>query len=213
MPRLNRKISLVVFDLDGTLTTVDSLWRYLHEEFGTWNQGKIAAQKYKRGEISYREWAETDARYWAGVPLSKLHAAINRIPYRRGAEAVFRALRSRNMRTAIVSAGLSLLADKAAEELGADLVLSNELITNDGALTGEIRVKVAVSDKARIVEEIATQLGIPLGEVALIGDRAFDLSPPQCLRIAFEPKDSQARENADIVVEDHDLSRILQYLI
>jgi phosphoserine phosphatase len=210
---LTRKISLVVFDLDGTLTTVDSLWRYLHEEFGTWNQGKITAQKYKRGEISYREWAETDARCWAGVPLSRLHAAINRIPYRSGAEAVFRALRSKNMRTAIVSAGLSLLADKAAEELGADLVLSNELITNDGALTGKIRVKVAVSDKARIVEEIATQLGIPLEEVALIGDRAFDLSPPECLRIAFEPKDSQARENADIVVEDHDLSRILQYLI
>jgi phosphoserine phosphatase len=210
---LNRKISLVVFDLDGTLTIVDSLWKYLHEEFGTWNQGKITAQKYKRGEISYREWAETDARCWAGVPLSRLHAAINRIPYRSGAEAVFRALRSKNMRTAIVSAGLSLLADKAAEELGADLVLSNELITNDGALTGKIRVKVAVSDKARIVEEIATQLGIPLEEVALIGDRAFDLSPSQCLRIAFEPKDSQARENADIVVEDHDLSRILQYLI
>jgi phosphoserine phosphatase len=210
---LNRKISLVVFDLDGTLTTVDSLWKYLHEEFGTWNQGKIAAQKYKRGEISYREWAETDARYWAGVSLSKLLAAISRIPYRKGAEEVFRALRGRNIKIAIISAGLSLLADKAGEELGADLVLSNELITNDGALTGEIKVKVGVSDKARIVEEVATQLGIPLREVALIGDRAFDLSQPQCLRIAFEPKDSVARENADIVVEDHDLSRILQYLI
>jgi phosphoserine phosphatase len=210
---LNRKIRLVIFDLDGTLTTVDSLWRYLHEEFGTWDQGKIAAQKYKRGEISYTEWAETDAKYWAGLPLSRLNDAVNRIPYRDGAKEVFQALQIRNIKTAIISAGLSLLADKAATELGADLVLSNELVTNAGRLTGEIRVKVAVNDKQRIVEEMAAELRIPLGEVALVGDRAFDLSQPQCLRIAFEPKDSLAKANADIVLEDRDLSRILQYLI
>lgn len=210
---MSRKIRLVIFDLDGTLTTVDSLWKHIHEEFGAWDEGKLVAQKYKRGEISYKEWAETDARHWAGISLSKLNAVINRIPYRDGAREVFKALQRRNVKTAIISAGLSLLADKAAKELAADLVLSNELITNDGSLTGEIRVKVGVNDKGRIVEEIATQLRIPLREVAMIGDRGFDLSQPQCLRIAFEPKDSLARANADIVLEDHDLGRILQYLI
>jgi phosphoserine phosphatase len=203
----------VIFDLDGTLTPVDSLWKYLHEQLGTWDQGKVAAQKYKRGEISYKEWAETDARYWAGLPLSKLARVIDRIPYLDGVREVFRTLQKRSVKTAIISAGLSLLADKAARELGADFALSNELVTNDGRLTGEIIVKVAVNEKRQIVEQIAVQLGVPLDEVALVGDRAFDLSQPQCFRIAFKPKDDIARREAEIVIEEGDLSRILQYLI
>jgi len=210
---LNRKIRLVIFDLDGTLTPVDSLWKYLHEQLGTWDQGKVAAQKYKRGEISYKEWAETDAGYWAGLPLSKLARVIDRIPYRDGVREVFRTLQERGIKTAIISAGLSLLAEKAARELGADFALSNELVTNDGRMTGEIIVKVAVNEKRQIVEQIAVQLGVPLDEVALVGDRAFDLSQPQCFRIAFKPKDDIARREAEIVIEEGDLSRILQYLI
>jgi phosphoserine phosphatase len=210
---LNRKIRLVIFDLDGTITPVDSLWKYLHEQFGTWEQGKIAAQKYKEGKISYREWAETDAKYWAGTPLSKISQILELIPYREGAREVFRILRESSVRTAIVSAGLSVLADKAAKDLGADIVLANELETNGGRLTGGIRVVVSVNEKEGLVEQIAAHFGIPLSEVALIGDRAFDLSRPECLRIAFKPKDDLARREADFVVEDDDLSRIIQYLI
>lgn len=210
---MNRKIRLAVFDLDGTLTPVDSLWKYLHDEFGTWEKGKIAAQKYRRGEISYKQWAETDVGYWAGAPLSRIAETLNLIPYRQGARALFQALHERSVKTAIISAGLSILTDKVAKELGADIALSNELEANDGRLTGRIKVKVAVNDKAQIVEQIATQLGIPLEEVALVGDRAFDLAHPKCLRIAFKPKDEIARQQADIVVDDDDLSRLLQYLV
>ncbi len=209
---MDRNIRLVIFDLDGTLTPVDSLWRYLHEAFGTWDRGKIAALKYRRGEISYKEWAETDAGYWAGASLSQVTNLLEQIPYREGAKEVFDELRRRQVRTAILSAGLSILADKAAKELGADIALSNELETNDGRLTGGITVRVAVNNKKAIIEQIATRLKIPLGNVALVGDRAFDLSHTECLRIAFKPKDEVARREADIVVEDDNLTRILQYL-
>ncbi len=210
---MDRKIRLVIFDLDGTLTPVDSLWRFLHDAFGTWDQGKIAAQRYTRGEISYKEWAETDAGYWAGAQLSEVAKIIDRIPYREGASQVFQELKRQGVRTAILSAGLSLFTDKAARELGADLALSNELLTNDGRLTGEIAVRVAVNNKKEIVEEIAEKLSVPMSQVALVGDRAADLSHPQCLRIAFQPKDEVARREAHFVVEDEDLTRILQYLI
>ena len=96
---------MVVFDLDGTLTPVDSLWKYLHDEFGTWEHGRIAAKRYERGEISYKEWAETDAGYWAGASLSRITAALDRISYRPGAREVFRALRERSVKIAIISAG------------------------------------------------------------------------------------------------------------
>jgi phosphoserine phosphatase len=210
---MDRTIKLAIFDLDGTLTAVDSLWTYLHEEFGTWDQGKVAAERYRRGEISYTEWAETDARCWAGAPLSRITSVLERIPYRQGAQNVFRTLRERDVKTAIVSAGLSILANKAASELGADFALSNELETNDGRLTGRIIVKVSVKEKGRLIEQIASQLQVPLRDVALVGDRAFDISHPECLRIAYKPKDDAARQQADVVVEDDDLGSILHYLV
>ncbi len=207
-----RRIDLVIFDLDGTLTPVDSLWTYLHEEFGTWDQGKLAAQRYRRGEISYKEWAETDAKCWAGASLSRITRALEQIPYRKGAKNVFQTLREKKVKTAILSAGLSILTDKAAKELGADFAISNELESNDGRLTGGIIVRVSVAEKKQLVEQIAHQMGIALANVALVGDRAFDLSHPECLKIAYKPKDDIAKREADAVVEDDDLSSILHYI-
>ena len=209
---MHRKIRMVVFDLDGTLTPVISLWRYLHDAFGTWPLGEVAAQRYRRGEISYTEWAETDAKYWAGLQIKQVQDAIKQIPYQRGVREVFLALKEKGVKTAILSAGLSILADKIASELGADIAVANELELDDGVLTGGVNVKVAVDQKGGIIEEIARRFSIPIHQVALVGDRANDLCIPECLRIAFNPVDEIAR-NADFVVEDDDLSRILQYLI
>lgn len=210
---MKREIRLAVFDLDGTLTPIDSLWKYLHDEFGTWDKGRIAAQRYRRGEISYREWAETDASCWAGESLGRITESLGRIPYRQGAGELFKVLREKSVKTAIISAGLSILADKVARELGADLAVSNELETNDGRLTGGIKVRVSVKDKARIVEQIAQEISVTLDRVALIGDRAFDLSIPTCLKIGYKPKDDTARQQADYVVDDDDLSKLLRYLV
>jgi len=117
------------------------------------------------------------------------------------------------VKTAILSAGLTILADKALRDLKADFALANELRTNDGHLTGEIVVKVAVDNKVAMIDEIAGVFNVPLHEVALVGDRYFDLSKPECLKIAYKPKDDIAKQTADVIVLDDDMRTILQYLI
>ena len=208
-----RPIRLVIFDLDGTLTQIDSLWRHIHDAFGTWDQGKLTSQRYMHGEISYKEWAETDARSWAGVSMSEIRKVLDGVQYTVGAKEVFEELRRRNVKTAILSAGLTILADKALRDLKADFALANELRTNDGHLTGEIVVKVAVDNKVAMIDEIAGVFNVPLHEVALVGDRYFDLSKPECLKIAYKPKDDIAKQTADVIVLDDDMRTILQYLI
>jgi phosphoserine phosphatase len=203
---------MVVFDLDGTLTYIDSLWRYLHEALGTWEFGKKAAERYRDGKISYKEWAETDARLWAGASLSTVRNILDGISYRRGAAEAFGRLRQQGATIVILSAGLSIFAQKAARDLGADLAIANELRTDRGRLTGEIDVRVAVSDKGKVVRQVASAFDIPLREVALVGDRGPDLANEECVKIAFMPKDESARREADFVVEDDDLGAILQYL-
>lgn len=208
-----RQIRLAVFDLDGTLTPVDSLWRYLHDAFGTWENGRVTAQQYRNGEISYTEWAEADARCWTGISVIILSEVLGTIPYRNGVKQVFDQLRHNSVKTAIVSAGLSILADKFARELEADFVEANDLEVNDAVLTGGIRVKVSVTEKGKVIQEIAAKAFVRIEEVAVIGDRADDLPLVDCLKIAFNPKDELARRKADVIIEDDDLSRILPFLV
>jgi len=210
--QMSRKIRLAVFDLDGTLTAVDSLWRYLHDAFGTWEKGRISAQRYRNGEISYTEWAEADARCWTGISVIFLSEALGTIPYRNGVKEVFDRLRHSSIKTAIVSAGLSVLADKFAKELEADFMEANDLEVNDGVLTGGIRVRVSVTEKGKVIREIAAKAHVCIEEVAVIGDHANDLPLDDCLKIAFHPKDELARKKADVIVESDDLSGILPFL-
>jgi phosphoserine phosphatase len=121
-------------------------------------------------------------------------------------------LRHNSVKTAIVSAGLSVLADKFAKELEADFIEANDLEVNDGVLTGGIRVKVSVTEKGKVIQEIAGKAFVRIGEVAVIGDRVNDLPLDDCLKVAFNPKDELARKRADVVIEDDDLSRILPFL-
>ena len=144
------------------------------------------------------------------MPLVK--RIVDQIPYRDGAEELFSDLKMRGVRIVILSAGLSILAEKVASDLGADLAIANELRTNDGQLTGEIDVKVAVDNKEQIIRQVASRFSIPLREVALVGDRGFDLANEECLKVAFFPKDETARREADYIVENGDLRAILQYL-
>ena len=203
---------MAVFDLDGTLTTVDSLWKYLHDAFGTWDKGRVAEQRYRRGEISYRDWAETDARCWTGMPLDTLSKVLDQIPYSKGAREVLEHLRNKHVKTAIVSAGLSVLAEKVARELGADLAISNDLEIVEGVLTGGIKVKVSLTEKDKVIKDIALQLAIPMEEIALIGDQANDLPFDVSLKIVYKPKDAASRSRADVIIDDDDLSRIIPYL-
>ena len=201
---------MVVFDLDGTLTPVDSLWTYLHDTFGTASRGKEAARKYWNGQITYTEWAEADAKCWSGISLAKLEDALNKIPLRKGAKKLFRTLNDRRVNTVILSAGLSILADKAREELNADLAIANDLVTRNGRLTGEIKVKVSLTEKMSLVKRIATIFDLQCKQIALVGDRSNDLTIPECIRIAIYPKDINTIRNADFVIDD--LIRILDVL-
>ena len=199
-----------MFDLDGTLTTVDSLWTFLHDAFGTASRGSEAAHRFWDGQMTYIEWAEADAKCWSGIPLARLEEVLDQIQLRKGAKELFQTLRNRRMITVILSAGLSVLANKAREELNADLVIANDLISRDGRLTGEIKVNVSLTGKMNHVKQIATTFGLQCNQIALVGDRSHDLTIPECLKIAINPKDPDARRNADFVVDD--LRQVLDVL-
>jgi len=208
-----RRIQLAIFDLDGTLTKIESTWQYLHMKLGTWDAGRVFAQKYWRGEINYQEWAEKDSMLWKNLPVERFVSILRQISYVDGAVETFEELKRRGIRTGIVSAGISLLADRAKKELGADFAVANKLLYEEGKLTGKVKVKVSLKNKDEVIKEMAWMLGVDLENCAVVGDNVFDLPSVVGLKIAFNPRSVDVREIADIVIESGDLTEVLEYLI
>jgi phosphoserine phosphatase len=211
---LNKKpIKLVIFDLDGTLTNVESIWHHLHKSLGTWDLGKQNAEKYFKNEIDYETWAKLDSMAWAGIELKKLLSVIDKVSYVKDAKETFKELKKHGFLVGIVSAGISFMAEKARMDLGADFAIANELEVKEGKLTGEIKVKVDLNNKSSVIKEIACKLGISMDECAVVGDNPWDFPLEARLKIAINAKDPRIKECADIIIEKGNLLKILDYLI
>ena len=209
----HQRIRLVIFDLDGTITRSPNVWRHLHEELGTWNSGRIFAQQYLNGEISYREWAQLDCSLWKGTRLEELLRITSRIEYYDGAAETIKRLREAGIRVGIVSAGISLVAERAGRDLNVDLILSNEILIENGVLTGTIETRVSLDEKPQIIERIAASIGLTMSEVAVVGDNIFDIPRDAAIKIAFNPTSKEVEEAADFVVRDEDLRKVLPLII
>jgi len=68
------------------------------------------------------------------------------------------------------SSGLSVLSDWVHEKYGFDYSVSNDLLHENGILTGEVRIQVRYDKKAEWVEKILARFGLRSEESLAIGD-------------------------------------------
>jgi phosphoserine phosphatase len=211
------KIKLVFFDMDGVLLDTVSSWKYVHEHFGTTNERSILP--YLRGDIDYLEFIRRDVSLWKqnGQHVTKqtLLDIMNTIPFIDGAKECISSLRKNKIHTAIVTAGMTLLADRVAHDLGIEHVFANEVnVGLDGRLTGEGVLHVELTEKDKNIRDLARQLQVPLEACAAVGNSCFDIPMLEVcgLGIAFNPEDKCVVECADACVDGKDLRKILPVL-
>ena len=205
------EIKAVVLDVDGVITKISSVWRYIHERLGTLEPAKVNAEKYKRGEIDYAEWARLDVALWKNTRIETIEELIRSMPIRRGANEFFKFLKLHELVVIALSAGLNIVTDRLKEIFDIDYALANKLVIKNGVITGEVEAYVGYYDKGVILKEICDKIGLKTDECIAIGDSEVDISMFEEARlgIAFNPKDRKTLEKADIVVYSHDLRSLI----
>lgn len=213
---------LVVFDLDGTLTSERSVWRFIHESLGTWEgRGEGHLQAWLNGDINYQEFARVDALEWKGIHIDKIRDIAAKIKILPGAQVVVSYLQARGDTVAIISSGLDVLAGRVADELGIEIHYSNKLKTDkDGLLTGEVDIIVPAerngeyipNGKGKILTDIQEKTDINPDDTIAIGDSDSDI--PMFLRSGESYAINHATDGAKSAANFYaaNLARLLELL-
>jgi phosphoserine phosphatase len=171
-----RERRLFVFDMDSTLIqgeVIDELAKMA----GVADRVVAITASAMRGEIEFQESFRRRVALLAGLPEARAHELLERIPLMEGAERLFRTLKKRGAKTAILSGGFTFFGAHLQEKLGANYVFANELdVDADGFVTGDVRGRIVDgARKAELLIEIAGLEGLPLEQVVAVGDGANDL--------------------------------------
>ena len=216
-PETKSPLQLIFFDMDGVLADTLSSWRYIHDHFHNSNQHSV--DEYIKGNIDDLEFIRRDVNLWQNngrlTTLKHITEILDKIPVMHGAPALFHFLKKNKIKTAIISAGLDILAKRIATILSIDYIYANGIKQDStGQLTGDGILNVELKYKDKNVQYLLNKTGISAQHCAAIGNSCFDLPMlASCgMSIAFNPVDTCIKEAADIIIEGKNLRTLIPVL-
>lgn len=202
---------LAVFDFDSTLMDGETL-EFLAEQIGIKNEVKEITDRAMRGELDFFESLQYRVSLLKGLTVETVNQICESLPVMNGAEEVISGLKDKGYKVVCFSGGFKNATVPFVEKLGLDADFSNILHSKDGVLTGLVGGEMMFNDsKGEMLKRLQAVLGISPDETLVVGDGANDLSMFKYAskRVAFCAK-PVLKENANIIVEDKDLSLILE---
>jgi len=201
--------------MDGVLLKDVNFWLELHKIFGTYEQGKELTAKYLHTNYD-KLVEEVVVKLWKGKDAKAYFELVNSLEYVKGIKELFKKIKEKDYVTAIISASSIDVARRVQKDYGIDHIYANELVIKNNIVSGEFiwPIGAGKEKKAEIIKHLCKDLGIKLEEVIYVGDSETDIESFKIVgkSIAFNCKNEEAKENADIIVESEDLRELIKYI-
>jgi len=208
---------LIIFDMDGVLTKAGSSWVAVHDHFGVNNEA--ALKLYLEHKIDDMEFMRRDIALWKAkkpnLCKKDIQAILGKVEFNPNLEYLFKEIRKRGLRAAVVSGGIDVLAQRLQRSIKCDYVAANGLLYEEtGLVTGEGVLRVPVMNKDLVVKEVQRMFKMARADTISVGNSLVDaqLFKESDLGIAFNPEDDVVRKAAQVIIESDDLAMIVEYL-
>ena len=210
-PEPGREKQLLVADMDSTMITVECIDE-LADYAGLKPEIAAITEAAMRGELDFAAALDARVALLKGLDAGMIDRCLaERVRLMPGAVTLIRTMRARGARCVLVSGGFTRFADPVAREIGFDRAVANDLLIEDGRLTGAVaRPIVGADTKLATLKAEAAALGIGLERTLAVGDGANDLPMIQAagLGVAYRAKPIVAAAAA-ARVEHGDLTALL----
>jgi phosphoserine phosphatase len=131
--------------------------------------------KAMRGDFDFEASLRQRVAMLRGLAVDDLMDIRNRMVLSEGADELLTTLKWLGFKLGIVSGGFDIFAEYLKDKFSLDFAYANHLEIKNGALTGKVRGDIVdAAQKARIVNQVSCDMGIPLDQVVAIGDGAND---------------------------------------
>jgi len=170
---------LVVFDMDSTLITqevIDLLADNIKDPPNLAERVAEITHRAMLGDLEFEASFRERVALLKGLPETIFEDLRPVLDVTKGVRKLIAGLKRLGVKTAVLSGGFLPLTSWLAGELGIDYAHANEVVIEDGKLTGEVKGIIVGKERKRdLLVEIAAKEGISLAQTIAVGDGANDL--------------------------------------
>lgn len=204
---------MICFDMDSTLVNMEGIDE-MARKAGVHREVARITEKAMRGDFDFEEALRQRVAMLKGLALDDVMDIRNHMMLSEGAEELLTTLKWLGFKLGIVSGGFDIFADHLKDRFNLDFAFANQLDMKNGVLTGKLNGEIVdAALKARILNQVACDLVIPLDQVVAIGDGANDalMLSQAGLGIAYNAKKGLDRV-ANVALSEANFNHIFHLL-
>ncbi|MDS9466370.1 phosphoserine phosphatase SerB [Paracoccus sp. MBLB3053] len=210
-PTQGRRKSVLLADMDSTMIEQECIDE-LADFAGVGPRVAEITALAMNGELNFHEALVARVGLLAGLAESVIGEVLeSRITLAAGGKQLVATMRGQGAYTALVSGGFTVFTGPVASALGFDEHRANELLADEGVLTGHVGLPILGREaKIEALEGITAKRGLSPSDAIAVGDGANDLGMLQLagMGVALHAKPVVAAQ-VDLRINHGDLTALL----
>ncbi|MBP7252986.1 MAG: phosphoserine phosphatase SerB [Alphaproteobacteria bacterium] len=171
----NRRKRLLIADMESTIIQQEML-EEMAEVLGKRAEVAEITRRAMNGEVDFVAALQERVALFAGQPESLLQSMMARITPMPGAPALIAGMHRHAAQAWLVSGGFRIFTRHVAQQMGFDRDYANELLIENGKLTGTVSEPVLDKNtKLTVLRQGVHELGLEMRDAMVVGDGANDL--------------------------------------